>query len=100
MVAREVDSLRLARDLHVPLDNNEAEHVIRMSKLRIKVSGCIRSMKVAEIFCTIRSNLATASESAGSTHSPEPPQALPGSPKPDKHPARKRQAAGPKPEPI
>ena len=32
------DYLRFAHDLQLPFDNNEAEQVIRMSKLRIKVS--------------------------------------------------------------
>jgi transposase len=61
MAHRADDYLRFADDLQVPFDNNEAEQVIRMSKLRIKVSGCMRSMVGAETFCTIRSYLATAS---------------------------------------
>jgi transposase len=54
------DYLRFAHDLRVDFDNNEAERVIRMSKLRIKVSGCMRSMTGAETFCAIRSYIATA----------------------------------------
>ena len=60
MAARSGGYLRFASDLRVPFDNNEAERVIRMSKLRIKVSGCMRSMRGAEVFCAIRSYLATA----------------------------------------
>jgi hypothetical protein len=60
MQAREGDYLRFARDLRVPFTNNEAERAIRMSKLRIKVSGCMRSMAGAEEFCAVRSYLGTA----------------------------------------
>ena len=41
-------------------DLNEAERAIRMSKLRIKISGCMRSLAGAEELCAIRSCLATA----------------------------------------
>jgi transposase len=59
MQAREDDYLRFARDLRVPFTDNEAERAIRMSKLRIKISGCMRSMTGAEEFCAIRSCLST-----------------------------------------
>jgi transposase len=57
---REDDYLRFARNLRVPFSNNAAEQSIRMCKLRIKISGCMRSMAGAEEFCAIRSYLATA----------------------------------------
>jgi transposase len=60
MKDREADYLRFARDLRVPFTNNPAEQAIRMSKLRIKVSGCMRSMAGAEEFCALRTYLATA----------------------------------------
>jgi hypothetical protein len=60
MLARRDDYPRFAHDLRVPFDNNETERVIRMSKLRIKFSGCMRSMAGAEVFCAIRSDTATA----------------------------------------
>jgi transposase len=60
MKDREADYLRFARDLRVPFSNNAAEQSIRMCKLRIKISGCMRSMSGAEEFCAIRSYLATA----------------------------------------
>jgi transposase len=47
-------------DPRVPFDNNTAEQTIRMPKLRIKVSGCMRTMTGAEHFAAIRSYTATA----------------------------------------
>jgi hypothetical protein len=60
MKDREADYLRFARDLRVPFSNTATEQSIRMCKLRIKISGCMRSMTGAGEFCAIRSYLATA----------------------------------------
>jgi transposase len=62
LLAREDDYLRFTADPRVPFDNNAAEREIRMSKLRIKVSGCMRSMAGAGAFCAIRSYLSTAAK--------------------------------------
>jgi hypothetical protein len=60
LLERQDDYLRYTQDARVPFDNNAAEREIRMSKLRIKVSGCMRSMAGAQAFCAIRSYLSTA----------------------------------------
>jgi transposase len=57
---RHDDYLRWVHDLRLPFDNNAAEQTIRMAKLRIKVSGCLRTPQGAEDFAAIRTYLATA----------------------------------------
>jgi transposase len=62
LLNREDDYLRYTCDPRVPFDNNAAEREVRMAKLRIKVSGSMRSMTGAEAFCAIRSYLSTAAK--------------------------------------
>jgi transposase len=57
---RREDYLRFVTNPAVPFDNNSAEQTIRMPKLRIKVSGSMRTMTGAEHFAAIRSYTATA----------------------------------------
>jgi transposase len=57
---RRDDYLRFVTDPAVPFDNNASEQTIRMPKLRIKVSGSMRTLTGAEHFAAIRSYIATA----------------------------------------
>lgn len=57
---RREDYLRFVTNPAVPFDNNLAEQTIRMPKLRIKVSGSMRTLTGAEHFAAIRSYTATA----------------------------------------
>jgi len=52
--------LRYAENPRVPHTNNGSERDVRPVKLRLKVSGCLRTMTGAEAFCRLRSYLSTA----------------------------------------
>jgi transposase len=54
------DYLRYTHDPKIHFDNNAAERTIRMPKLRVKVSGSLRSLDGAQDFAAIRSYIATA----------------------------------------
>jgi hypothetical protein len=56
------DHLRFTIDARVPFDNNAAERETRMTKIRQKISGCLRTLPGAEQFCAIRSYLATTAK--------------------------------------
>jgi transposase len=67
MIKRWDDYLRYTQDPQVPFDNNPAEQTIRMPKLRVKVSGCFRSLDGAQDFAAIRSYIATAARAGQNT---------------------------------
>jgi transposase len=62
LLDRQDDYLRFTRDWRIPPDNNGCERDIRMTKLKQKVSGCLRTLTGARQFCAIRSYLSTAAK--------------------------------------
>ncbi len=51
--------LRFAASFAVPFANNQAEHDIRMMKVKMKISGGFRTMKGAKTFAILRTVLFT-----------------------------------------
>ena len=60
--------LRFATDLRVPFTNNGSEQDIRPLKIRMKISGCLRTTAGAQQFCRLRSYLSTARKQGQSAH--------------------------------
>ena len=60
--------LRFATDLRVPFTNNGSEQDIRPLKIRMKISGCLRTTTGAQQFCRLRSYLSTARKQGQSAH--------------------------------
>ncbi len=62
LLDRQDDYLRFTQDWRVPADNNGCERDIRMTKLKQKISGCLRTHTGARHFCAICSYLPTAAK--------------------------------------
>jgi transposase len=56
----ETEVLYFMHDLAVPFTNKLAERAIRMPKVKQRISGCVRTFRGAQNFCTIRSYIESA----------------------------------------
>ena len=61
--------LKFMHNFDVPFGNNLAERAIRMMKVRQKVSGCFLSNDGADIFCIIRTCIASLKKQGYSIYS-------------------------------
>jgi len=52
--------LAFLHDINVPFSSNLTEQDIRMIKVRLKISGCFRTIQRTKHFAPIRSHLSTA----------------------------------------
>ena len=59
LINRKHDVIRFFNEANVPFTNNYAERLLRMFKVKLKISGCFRKLPCAQNFMDIRSVLMT-----------------------------------------